>query len=405
MIGTPWCLFLWLVVGPGSTAAEPTGEIRFVESWPAETSLDNPRIADSPAVWLEMITAARATIDIETFYLSGRPDGPGALAPILAALGEAADRGVRIRCLSDAGFYRPSPETPARLGALPGAESRRLDARQLGGGVQHAKCFLVDSSSFFLGSQNWDWRALEHIHELGVEVHHAGLAADLGRIFALDWSLAAGEATPLPATAAGRTQPSYRLRLAGKEISAILAASPPRALPAGIPWDEPLLVELMDSARERIRLQLLSYDPVDRDSERYPVLDDALRRAAARGVQVQILLANWSKRRYMLPEIKDLAAVPNLEIRFTNIPEWSSGFVPYSRVEHAKYLVADDRACWIGTANWSRSYFHSSRNISLFLYGEAATVAPGEFFAGSWHGPYAESVDPDRDYEPPRIGK
>jgi phosphatidylserine/phosphatidylglycerophosphate/cardiolipin synthase-like enzyme len=107
----------------------------------------------------------------------------------------------------------------------------------------------------------------------------------------------------------------------------------------------------------------------------------------------------------MLPYIQSLAAVPNVEIRFTNIPEWSGGFIPYARVDHAKYLVADGSACWIGTANWAGSYFQRSRNISLFVRGEGVAADVLAFFNRSWSSSYAEEVDACAHYEPPRIGE
>jgi phosphatidylserine/phosphatidylglycerophosphate/cardiolipin synthase-like enzyme len=326
--------------------------------------------------------------------------------------------------ICDAGFYNQYPEIPDQLGGLPGAESRRWDVRSAWGGVLHAKCFLIDDEQFFLGSQNWDWRALEHIHEFGVRVEHPGLVADLHRIFALDWALAGNDTslTPTESPQAPQTnlppdvmvfapgddllsEPAFLTTPEGKPVRARLAASPPFALPAGIPWDEPLLVAMMDGAKKSLRLQLLSYNPVDREGQYYQVLDNALRRAAARGVQVHLLLAHWAKRSYMVPFIQSLAAVPNLEARFCTIPAWSGGFIPYARVEHAKILIADDETCWVGTANWSQSYFHNSRNISLFLEGQAAASAAGAFFDKGWNSPFAEIVDPCAKYPPPRIGK
>jgi phosphatidylserine/phosphatidylglycerophosphate/cardiolipin synthase-like enzyme len=117
------------------------------------------------------------------------------------------------------------------------------------------------------------------------------------------------------------------------------------------------------------------------------------------------VLSNWAKRPYMLPHIRSLAVLPGVEIRFTDYPEWSGGFIPYARVDHAKFLVADRRALWIGTANWARDYFHESRNISLFVEGEALAADAIAFFETGWRGPYAETVDPCREYAPPRIGE
>ena len=188
----------------------------------------------------------------------------------------------------------------------------------------------------------------------------------------------------------------------GDTIQAVLAASPPQALPAGIPWDLDLITEMIDSATGTIRLQLLSYGVTDREHRFFPTLDNALRRAATRRVKVQIILSNWAKVHYSLPWIQSLAAVPGIEIKFSNIPEHSRGLIPYSRVEHAKYMTVDGQACWLGTSNWSRDYFHASRNISLLLHGVDAARQLDEFFALGWNGPYTETVDPCGDYSPPR---
>ena len=50
-----------------------------------------------------------------------------------------------------------------------GATVRHLDLKRVpgGGGVLHAKYFIVDDRDAFFGSQNFDWRALEHNYELG----------------------------------------------------------------------------------------------------------------------------------------------------------------------------------------------------------------------------------------------
>jgi phosphatidylserine/phosphatidylglycerophosphate/cardiolipin synthase-like enzyme len=125
-------------------------------------------------------------------------------------------------------------------------------------------------------------------------------------------------------------------------------------------------------------------------------------------VRVEIILSNWAKRKSALPWIRSLAAAPNVAVRFTNIPESPTGYIPYARVEHAKYLIADDNACWLGTANGSRDYFHESRNVSLFVRGRTGQGVAADLaavFATSWDGPYAEPVSPCGEYTPPRTGE
>jgi phosphatidylserine/phosphatidylglycerophosphate/cardiolipin synthase-like enzyme len=403
--------FLMLPAAPEADTRE-AGTLELVESVPSETTLDLPAVRNATAVWREMIKEARRAIDIETFYMSTSGTGADSLEAVLDCLAEAAARGVVIRVLVDAGFIEAYPEVVARLEGFPGAAARTLDARGLWGGVLHAKFFVVDGAAAFVGSQNWDWRALEHIRELGVRIADPGLAQALQAIFEMDWSLAGdmSDSASEVETVAGSTVPAgggpFSLTTErGQHVSAVLAASPPDALPAGVAWDESLLVQVIDATQEHVRLQLLTFNPVDRAGMYHDALECALRRAAARGVRIRIILSDWNTRESMLPYVLSLTSVPGIEVRFTTIPEWTGGFIPYARVEHAKYLVADDDACWIGTSNWTRGGFHNSRNISVFIRGKASASDAIEFFEKSWHSDYADDVDPCRTYEAPRIGE
>jgi phosphatidylserine/phosphatidylglycerophosphate/cardiolipin synthase-like enzyme len=151
-----------------------------------------------------------------------------------------------------------------------------------------------------------------------------------------------------------------------------------------------------------VHLQLLSFGVTDREGRLFDDLDRALRRAAVRGAKVRIILSDWAATKYAVPWLKSLAAVPGVEIRLTSIPAHPDGFIPFARVEHAKYLSVDGNALWIGTSNWSRDYFFESRNLSLFLSGAGAPRDADRFFNLSWHGPYATTVSPCGDYAAPR---
>lgn len=401
---------------PAAAQIPAAGTVTFVESWPEQTVLDLPDLPDAPVLWPQVIGATQGRLDIASFYFSRKGDGkdaggpeaaPDLLAPVLAEVARAAaERSVAVRVLADAGFAKTYPEVPQWLGGLPGVQARLLDLDEAhGGGILHAKYFLADDDLVYIGSQNWDWRALGQIHELGVLIRQPDLAAAARSIFEWDWGFAQGEDMPVtvPASAPLAEIPAHTLRTAaGAQVTGLIAASPPHALPAGVPWDLPLLVELIDSAQDSVHVQLLSFGETDREQRLFDDLDRALRRAAVRGAQVRMILANWSQTRHSLPWIQALAKIPGIEIRFTTIPEHAGGFIPFARVEHAKYLTVDGRACWIGTSNWSRDYFHDSRNLGLILLGEGAPRDPDRFFDLSWRGPYAEPVDPCGRYVAPR---
>ncbi|MCA9661015.1 MAG: hypothetical protein KC486_21920, partial [Myxococcales bacterium] len=171
-----------------ASASGPALEL--VESWPLETTLDRPRVADTAAVWLAMIGGARESLDLGEFYVATEPGSP--LEPILAAIEAAAARGVRVRLLIDEKFYAKQPAGADRLAAIAGVEVRRLDLSALGG-VMHAKYFVVDGREAYLGSANFDWRSLAHIHELGVRLREPTLVAGIAALFAHDWAAAGRE--------------------------------------------------------------------------------------------------------------------------------------------------------------------------------------------------------------------
>ncbi len=405
-----------LCVSTAWAADDTPGTITFVESVPVETTLDLPELEEAAIVWPRVIAAAQRSIRVASFYYSRIGDGkdasapagtPDRLLPTIDALTDAAARGIDVKILADRKFLANYPEVPRLFDEMTGAESRILDAGKVWGGVLHAKYMLLDDDTFFVGSQNWDWRALDQINELGVLVTQPELAEKLGRLYELDWQLADN---PVPATEPASEPDPDLFKLAGAPVrttagnvvKGILAASPYQGLVDGVPWDLPLLVDLIDSARDSVHLQLLSYGVTDREGRLFDDLDRALRRATVRKVEVRIILSNWSKSSYKVPWIKSLAVLPHLEVRFTNIPDYSKGFVPFGRVEHAKYLTVDGKGLWIGTSNWSRDYFYSSRNISLFLLGAGAPAEPDRFFNLSWHSQYAEVVVPEGQYSPPK---
>ena len=74
---------------------------------------------------------------------------------------------------------------------------------QLSGGIIHAKYMVVDGKQAFIGSQNFDWRSLEHIHETGLRISDATVVSQVQAIFNQDWqaqaALADKQAVPLPA--------------------------------------------------------------------------------------------------------------------------------------------------------------------------------------------------------------
>jgi phosphatidylserine/phosphatidylglycerophosphate/cardiolipin synthase-like enzyme len=388
--------------GAPPAATEP--ELVLVESSPVETTLDHADIPDAWQVWPEMIGAATRTLEVAQFYVSNAPGSR--LEPVIQAIEAAAARGVRVRLLAEEKFAKQYPDTLERLAARRGIEVRRLDTGKSMGGVQHAKYFIVDGREAFLGSQNFDWRALEHIQELGLRVRVPEVVRALGAVFEQDWGLA-GTATPsahgAPTPSAPELVGPFPARFAGETVRVRPAFSPQGFLPDAAMWDLPELLRMIDGARRSVRVQLLTYRARGRDGSEFRELDDALKRASARGVQVELLVADWAKRKGTIEGLQALHAPPGLTVRLVTIPRWSGGFIPFARVVHAKYMVVDGETAWLGTSNWERDYFTQTRNVGLIVEGAAFARQLERFFTETWTSPYAAEVDPKATYTPPAI--
>lgn len=113
------------------------------------------------------------------------------------------------------------------------------------------------------------------------------------------------------------------------------------------------LIRLLDDARETIQLQTYIFEA---DRTGYQVAD-ALKRAAKRGVQVQVLADGFGSKDLPDPFVADLVAA-GVEFRFfklfVSIWKWRSG-----RTLHHKVTVADSRQAIMGGVNIADKYHGS----------------------------------------------
>ena len=389
---------------PAARAAVPP--VGLVETRPIETALGNPALPSTLGTWIKLFEGAQQTIDIEQFYLSTWPHEP--MGDVVDALGAAARRGVRVRLLLDASMYRTYPRAADSLAKLRGFAVRLVDFRRIAGGVQHAKFFLVDGETAFLGSQNFDWRALKHIHELGVRIRDRRVTADFQQVFELDWAMGTpiGQAPDTTRVARAAQVPHapgtlpYRIVQAPGDTVLLWPSWSPRSfIPDTTLWDQDMIVRTLDCAQHEIVLQLLSYSLGDRRL-RDESLDLALRRAAARGAKVLLILSDWQTGSSGLKAMQELARVPGIEVKLSTVPEWSGGYIPFGRVEHCKYVVVDTLWTWVGTSNWSPDYFHSSRNLAVTMMNRPLAREARAIFETSWRAPGAAPLAPDSTYTP-----
>lgn len=372
--------------------------IELVESIPIETSLDNPDIRNTTEVWLEMINSAQKSIDIEQFYITSEKGEP--LDTILSAIVAAAKRGVIVRIIVDAKMYETYPDDVHWLEVQsPNITKHVIDFDRLSGGIQHAKFFIIDDTEVFLGSQNFDWRALKHIHELGIRFKGTDAIQIYRGIFKADWEYAEIDDGKSWDCSIFTISKNYRIdsELYGKWIQLMPTTSPNDYDHPNSYRDLDIITGMINSAEKEINLQFLSYNAINRDYY-WDEVDGALIEASKRGVKVKLLVSDWNLSPGAVGHFKGLLYYPNFEVRYTAIPEYSGGFIPYARVVHCKFITADSTT-WIGTSNMSRSYFYESRNVGMGVVNAKFTDRVRKIFYKSWDSEYAVKIEQLGVYE------
>lgn len=358
-------------------------KIAFIKSVPSETRFDQTTWQTAAALWPQMIARATHNLDIAQFYVVSSDTGNDALTPVLQALIAAVKRGVAVRLLVDEAMAGVYPQELARL-TQQGIVVRRIDLRPLTGGVLHAKYFVVDDREVFIGSQNFDWRSLEHIHEMGIHLRSSTLARALTAIFESDWALAAGQPAPPFAPA------SLTTRQSGETVRIDLATSPQKMSPEAS-WELPAIVELINHAQHKLRIELLVYRGPQESDRDTPMarIEQALHAAAARGVRVEILFSDWMLRDSHKSGLRGLRDRPNIAVKIVTIPPSSKGDIPFARLIHAKYLTVDESSFWLGSSNWEDRYFLRSRNVGVRVQSPRLCRELEQSFDALWTSPYA----------------
>ena len=375
-----------------------------VQTAPVGTSLHSDDLRDPATVWSEMFDNAKTEIVIGQFYAVNKPGS--VFDKVVERLAAAGKRGVKIRfLLEQKGLGLSEKPTLDQLRAIPNLELRVLDFSKLtGNGIIHAKYMVVDGTTAFIGSQNFDWRAFEHIHETGLRITDPKLVGQVLAVFNQDWRAQAltEQGTAVPALNAITAAPNYRQET-------FLLASPNRYNPAGIGDSESGLPALLADAKSEVRIQLLDYAPLSYGPKGtrpyYAVIDNAVRAAANRGVKIKLMVSNWNMEQPAQAYLKSLAMLPNVEIRVVTIPVARGGFIPFARVIHSKTMVIDNQIAWVGTSNWSGGYMDLSRNMEVVMRNEKMAQRLAATQEQIWSSQYAQALDINKQYPKPVKGK
>lgn len=390
-----------LLLSPLAQADFSIPGFELVHTVPVDTALGTADLRQPGPVWIELFDGAKNTIDIGQFYAA---DHPGSVMDkVIDHLEAAGKRGVKIRFLmEEKGIKLSEGSTLERLRAIPNLTFRVMPYGQVSGGIIHAKYMIVDARQAFVGSQNFDWRSLAHIHETGLRISDATVVGQVQAIFDQDWQAqqALAEHRPVPLPATGQ---------APVRTGNYLVASPQRYNPPGVGDSQLELPRLLAEAKKEVRVQLLDYAPLsygpDNTRPYYAVIDNAVRAAAARGVSIKLMVSNWNTDKLELPYLKSLAVLPNVQIKIVTLPEAKQGFIPYARVIHSKTMEIDGQLAWVGTSNWLGGYLDNSRNLEVVMRSETMAKRVGDLHRQLWDGPYARALNVTDEYPAPHPGQ
>ncbi|CAB1337578.1 unnamed protein product [Coregonus sp. 'balchen'] len=365
-----WLEGLWVQHEPCNSDCR----VSLVESVP-EGLFYPPDSSSLPSIsetWTNLLTRANRSVDIAAFYFTLRDTDLGLTEPsavqgkqVFKQLMELEAKGVKLQIAVN------GPQTDTRDTAdlsRTGAEVREVDLQSVTGGIIHTKLWVVDQKHLYLGSANMDWRSLTQVKEVGVSMEDCScLAQDASRIFGVYWNI-------------GAQKNVLHLRY-----------------------------QLMDAQT--------IYPPSSRSSQTprnmfWPAIDSAIRAAACTsGVEVNILVSCWSHSPgsmfVFLQSLTVLNRPPlgcNINVKVFEVPSTAEQKkIPFSRVNHAKYMVTD-RVVYIGTSNWSENYFTHTAGVGLVVNQTGSVVGDGqrslqtqlqEVFLKDWTSQYAQTLSND----------
>ncbi|MBR58735.1 MAG: hypothetical protein CMH54_12035 [Myxococcales bacterium] len=246
----------------------------------------------------------------------------------------AAERGVSVKVLTD----DESDDVTSFVMAL---NDGGADARMDTSGTAHSKMLVVDQSIGFMGSTNLSYSSLKKNREANIIVRDPTLVGALHNYCTLRHAN--------PTEWRDMIEPSTgtnRLYGDGRIDEAFLGA--------------------VQNATERIDAVIYTANPSPQFPDG-PVMNflNALGDAAARGVQVQIVM---EKSDYddvvnsLNHQTRDLLQSMGVTVRFEEI----------DRITHSKLLVADDEAV-VATGNWTYGGFETNHEMALRI-GDSDTV-------------------------------
>ncbi|KAG9336541.1 hypothetical protein JZ751_002888 [Albula glossodonta] len=343
--------------------------------------------------WKDLLDIATNSVDVTSFYWSltgddisvnSSTDIPG--RDILQVFEDLPLRNVTVRVATNFPPLAPH-STDLDILESKGVHVKKVNFMNLTKGVLHTKIWIVDMKHVYIGSANMDWRSLTQVKELGMVMYNCSqLAEDLHKIFQSYWVLGDQNASipdPWPSefdTTINREHPLV-VNISGVPSRIFVAGSPPSLCPAGRTKDLDAILTVIEGAEQFVDVAVMEYFPTSRFTHHrlyWPTIEDALKRAAfERQISIRLLIScGRDTDPGMLPYLLSLNAFHqpadniSVEVKLFVVPVGNQSNIPYSRVNHNKYMVTD-KVAYIGTSNWSSDYFNTTAGVGIVVSQDA----------------------------------
>ncbi|MHB0996863.1 MAG: phospholipase D-like domain-containing protein [Elusimicrobiales bacterium] len=281
---------------------------------------------------VDAIGRARKSLDVALYNLQ--------IDAAVEALLKARARGVKVRVLFDEAHVYPQAGRQIQAVINSGIEARAMNGRG-GTGAMHCKFAIFDGTVLQTGSANWSGFAESFSYENIMFVSDGDIVAGYGNAF--DWMWAQAKPAGRPEAPAAKptpppTDPTPDVNFNGTLLPDY--AFSPRG------GTEAAIVAAVDAARLEVDLAMFTFTSK-------PIME-AMKRAAARGVAVKMMLFSGQK----FPFFKD-AKASRMDLRFKD------GRLEKGQM-HNKYAVLDGKLLINGSFNWTATAENANTENTIF---------------------------------------
>jgi phosphatidylserine/phosphatidylglycerophosphate/cardiolipin synthase-like enzyme len=282
---------------------------------------------------IDAFDGAHSSIHMVMFHLT--------VAPVVAALANAASRGVDVQLIVDHDNW--ASHTPAALKKQLADAGVKVTPSSPGFRITHEKSFVVDGSTAYIMSLNLT-SPFVVTRDYAVATKDNGVVSEFLAVFNADLQNAQNGTADTP--------PLSNPNLAWSPVNS-----------------EDRLVAFVQAAKRTLVVSSENLGDVP--------IQNALIAAAARGVNVRVLAPLCDQNPVVTFDLPFLATLSRGGVEARAMPAPASADLPYA---HAKMMIADGTRAFVGSINFSRASTTDARELGIFFDdAEAVSAISGDF--------------------------